>query len=221
MNNNIYVIYDNTIETPDSLEKFKKILVLAGFTSDKIVNMSSDEYLTYLENNNFSFHNFVIAINQTYKIINQIYSERLDIPIFDFFNKEFVSTKHELVLFGILFSISSIYEPAYKKFSWGVIQRFFIEYNNFLSNNEPDQLDCDYLDPPQEIVAEQPSKEVIVETVALVVEESPVDDIPEQVVEKTLSYDELLAFYNNAQELISKFNLVQEQLKHIGSLRNE
>ena len=39
--------------------------------------------------------------------------------------------------------------------------------------------------------------------------------------EKTLSYDELLAFYNNAQELISKFNLVQEQLKHIGSLRNE
>ena len=71
MNNNIYVIYDNTIETPDSLEKFKNILVLAGFTSDKIVNMSSDEYLTYLENNNFSFHNFVIAINQTYKIINQ------------------------------------------------------------------------------------------------------------------------------------------------------
>ncbi len=220
MNNNIYVIYDNTIETPDSLEKFKKILVLAGFTSDKIVNISSDEYLTYLENNNFSFHNFVIAINQTYKIINQIYSERLDIPIFDFFNKEFVSTKHELVLFGILFSISSIYEPAYKKFSWGVIQRFFVEYNNFLTNNEPEQLDCDYLDPPQEIVAEQPLKEVEVEAVALVVEET-VDDAPEQVVEKTLSYEELLTFYNNAQELISKFNLVQEQLKHIGSLRNE
>lgn len=217
MNNNIYVIYDSTIENPDSLDKFKNILVLAGFDSNKIVNMSSDEYIHYLENNNFSFHNFVIAINQTYKIINQTYSEKLDVPIFDFFNKEFVSSKYELVLFGILFSIASIYEPAYKKFSWGVIQRFFIEYTKFLNNNESEEIDCDYLDPPQEVLV----KETIVETVALAVEEKEVNDVSEQIVEKTLSYEELLAFYNNAQELISKFNLVQEQLKHIGSLRNE
>ena len=73
MNNNIYVIYDNTIETPDSLEKFKKILVLAGFTSDKIVNMSSDEYLTYLENNNFSFHNFIHHLCETFHTILDIF----------------------------------------------------------------------------------------------------------------------------------------------------
>ena len=235
MDKNVYVLYDNKIETTESLEKFKKILVLAGFEDAVIKPVSSEEYNNILVENNYNFYNFVIAINQTYKQINQIYSDKLNVPIFDFFSKEYTNREKSLVLYGLLFSISSIYEPAYKKFSWSVVQKFFTDYSDTINQTNTEE-DCDYLsnDTPvsnkvENIFEVQPTTEVIdedtteeseiVSSVEISIEQTPHVSETFQAVhqEEELSYEELVSFYINTKSLISQFNKVQDQIRIIES----
>lgn len=216
MSNNIFVLYDPEIETETSLSKFNKILVLAGIPEEKIQHISLEEYTNYLTTNNFNFHSYVIAINQTYKNINQIYSEKLSIPIFDFFSKEFSNQKNNLILFGLLFSVDTMYEVSHKKYAWVFIQKFVKEYLSFIKEENQEIIDCDYLDNDvspktlhEESVIETKSEELSSETVTQHV-----------IVEQELSYDFLLDFYNNNKELFKYFNLIQNQLKSINSSDN-
>lgn len=219
MNKNIYILYDNKIETTESLEKFKKILVLAGFKDIDIQSISLDEYNEILIENNF--YNFVIAINQTYKQINQIYSEKLDVPIFDFFSKEYINKEKNLVLYGLLFSVSSIYETAYKKFSWSVVQKFFSDYSKIINQQSDPSETCDYLSNDSYVSINEVEKEIDIQDV---INTSVIYEEPEYLSEtlqatprEELSYEELLSFYINAKNLISQFNKVQEQIRLIES----
>lgn len=220
MSNNVFVLYDSKIETEISLNKFDKILVLAGIPENKIKHISLTEYNQYLIDNNFNFHSYIIAINQTYKEINQIYSEKLNIPIFDFFTKEFSTKKNNLILFGLLFSVNSIHEPAYKKYSWIFIQKFVKEYQEFIKDTEVVE-DYDYLDnvPTEtvqtvELVSEETQEEIVEPTVEIV------DEKQEIIIESDLSYEFLLDFYKNNIELFKYFNLIQQQLKSIDNSDN-
>lgn len=223
MNNNIYILYDDKIETTESLEKFKKILVLAGFKDTDILSVSLDQYNNILVENNYNFYNFVIAINQTYKQINQIYSEKLDVPIFDFFSKEYVNKEKNLVLYGLLFSVSSIYEPAYKKFSWSVVQKFFTDYLNIINQNIDLSESCDYLSNNTQVTSQNTNDQNeidyhdVVSTSVIPEEPAYLSENFQATNEEELSYEELLSFYINAKNLISQFNKVQEQIRLIES----
>lgn len=225
MNNNIYILYDNKIETTESLERFKKILVLAGFKDTVINSVSLDEYTTILKENNYNFYNFVIAINQTYKQINQVYSDKLNVPIFDFFSKEYTNTDKNIVLYGLLFSVSAIYEPAYKKFSWSVVQKFFTDYSEIVNQEQSTEENCDYLsnEPEvQEITLIDHEPQETLQEIVHTVESTSLEEQSEETFqavhkEEKLSYDELLSFYVNTKNLISQFNKVQDQLKLIES----
>lgn len=217
MDKNIYILYDPLIEDKESLQKFNKILVLAGFKEEQLVTLSQDKYLEYLSNEQNPFYNFVIAINQTYKTINQIYSQRLDIPIFEFFSKEFVSNSKDLVLFGLLFSVKAIYEPAYKKFSWGVVQKFYTEVNNKLNNVESDEPECDYFDNPADKVLEKVVEKVVLEEVKVepVIEEKITTTIVENVLHKDADEinKKLLDFFNKTSGFFKMYSEIQNDIE--------
>jgi len=219
MSNNIFVLYDSEIETEISLSKFNKILILAGIPEDKIKHISLTEYTEYLTNNDYKFYPYVIAINQTFKIINQLYSEKLSIPIFDFFTKEFSNKKNNLILFGLLFSVNSMYETAYKKYAWTFIQKFTKEYENFNKDNV-EELDCDYLDSDVSFHSITEEETIVTENTNPIIEEEHSIEIQTEIIESELSYEFLLNFYNNNKELFKYFNLIQDQLKSINSSNN-
>lgn len=217
---NIYILYDSAIENLESLEKFKLILGHAGFNPTSLICKSIEEYLTELSENK-PFYNYMICLNQTYKQINQVYSEKLDVPIFDFFSKEYVHNTKKLVLYGLLLSVEAIHEVAYKKYAWSVVQKFHKEVSELSQGildieNDP----CDYLNEPVEKNTDIP---VIVEpqvsspTEELVSCNNVVDIVSPPLLHPPLSpsYEELLSFYNNTKVFINTFQNLQAQLKSI------
>lgn len=220
MNDNIYVLYDNNIENEDSLLKFSKILIAAKFEASKIMYVTLDEYISHIESTN-SFYPFVIAINQTYKTINQIYSNRLNVPIFDFFSREF--SNQNLVLYGLLFSVSSLYEPAYKKFAWSFVQKFYSKVIDFEINSDQ-KISCDYLSDQvaEEVVQETSIKEEpqeIIEEVILKVE--PTETFVEENSTENITYSALLEYYNNTKHFLDLFSTIQKETKRIELLLDE
>ena len=51
-----------------------------GLATWNNIPKSLEEYQQKLEETNYNFYPFVLAVNNTYKEINTIYSEKLDIP---------------------------------------------------------------------------------------------------------------------------------------------
>lgn len=229
MNDTIYILYDHEKENTESLDEFIKILELAKFDLNKIQPITLDNYIKELNENGFNFHNFVLCINQTYKSINTIYSDKLNVPIFDFFSKEFSDTSKKLVLFGLLFDIKTIYQPAYKRYGWDFILKFKTEYLNIINNiQKEDDIYCDYLNdaPAPSIKVPKTELEIIKPVVTTVEEISPeyVQETP--ITENTpqalsLSYEELLSFYNNTKNLINLYNTIQNQISLFESLKDE
>lgn len=222
MSNDLYVLYDSSVENEESLDKFNVILKHAGFSESKIKHISLEDYIIYLEANEFKFHPCMVCINQTYKKINMIYSEKLEVPIFDFFSKEYVNKEANIILYGILFSVSSIYEPAYKKFAWSVVQKLYADYKQLNPTTVSDLAQAEYL-VENTAVEETPPHQDVVQTETLVPEPVTqlVTEVPSLSSDKEApSYEELLAFYENTKTLIAQFNLIQQQTKLLESHLN-
>ena len=217
--NQIYLVYNSEIETERSLSKFKDVMVKAGFELNLIAPIDQDAYEALLET---KIPNFAICLNQTYKDINITYSDKLDIPIFEFFSKEFISKEKNILLSGILLNIDDIFKPAYKRYAWTVITNFFKYYTTFVDNlqyipeqesdDKIDEIFCEYLDDAPVV---SPVKEI--KTEELVVAKDVMTDVRDVVVssEPIQSGEDLKIFYFNVKQLISQFNVVQDQLKLI------
>ena len=217
MSNTVYILYDHTIENEESLDKFKVILKHAGFKEELLKTISLQDYQEYLENNDFKFYSNMICINQTFKIINQIYSEKLDIPIFDFFSKEYVNEQDNIILYGLLYSVSSIYEVAYKKYAWSVVQKFYNDYK--LLNKDSITIQ------EEEHVTEHVEESFKEDEETIQTEQIQVSDTQEKqsmIIENEHqpSYEELLSFYKNTKKLLSQFSLIQQQTKSLEFLLN-
>ncbi len=207
MDDIIYILYDSTIENEESLSKFLEILGKAKYDLSKVQTISFDSYLSHLESNDFSFSNFVLCLNQTYKKINSYYSEKLNVPIFDFFSKEYINNKKQILLFGLLFNIDTIYQEAYKRYAWNFINKFHEQYLEKVKDIKEDVVeeDFEYLD---NYVVEKQSESISIES-----KETTKELVKEEIKDNSLSYSELLEFYNNASVLFKQFNLIQNQLK--------
>lgn len=207
MSNTIYLVYDPKIETKESLKRFIDIMVKADLDSKSISPIVEDDFSKLLEK---SVPNFAICLNKTYKEFNTVYSDKLDVPIFEFFSKEFVSSEYKICLSGILLDIDSVFKSEYKRYAWNVLLNFAKNYNKYKSQEEivltvvPDfseepEIHCDYLEEPSYLSEERNSYL----------------EVTQVKTESFENNDEFKSFYLNVKQLISQFNIVQDQLKLI------
>lgn len=246
MSKNIYLVYDAKIENNTTINKLLTVLDKAGFdVLDTVVPIAAPDFAELLEK---ELPNFAICLNKTFKDFSITYSDKLEVPIFEFFSKEYLNKEKKICIAGLLLNIDDIFETAYKRYSWTVLTKFLENYNELSivtevtppnpvedvivideEEFEPD-IFCEYLDNnPREVVEEtnrgaaqdilqeisqEVESEVVVEvdTKTLSTENNESDNV--EVLTPILD-ESLKDFYLNVKQLISQFNLVQNQLKQI------
>lgn len=241
MSKNIYLVYDANIETTESINKLLQVLDKAGYdVLDTVLPITSESFKELLDTET---PNFAICLNKTFKDFSITYSDKLEVPIFEFFSKEYLNKDLKIYIAGLLLNIDDIFNVAYKRYAWDVLNKFLKHYNEIITlmdaplvkevveevaeastisteiveEDEPEELICDYLDDP----AYKPEPRVVkpVVTPTPVVESIVAEDATTEsfaVVEAETVVDESLKdFYLNVKQLISQFNLVQDQLKQI------
>ena len=107
MNNNIYIIYDPEKENENSLNDFKQVMVKAGYPLTKIVTLSSIEFDEYIERKEIL--PFVLCLNATFKDYCIKYSDILEVPVFEFFSKDYHDISKNIHIAGILLDVKDIF----------------------------------------------------------------------------------------------------------------
>lgn len=153
MDNSLYVVHSS--ETEEQLDKFKVVLQKAGFTDIKYI--LEKDYLISLENK--IIPNFTLCIQRTYRKVNSIYSNVIDVPIHEFFSKEYVNKKESLCLSGLPFSISEIFNDQYKRYAWNIICTLYKNYSSMVTVEDTiSQEDTLKQDKPfEEIIHKEPN----------------------------------------------------------------
>ena len=202
MNNNIYIIYDPEKENENSLNDFKQVMVKAGYPLTKIVTLSSIEFDEYIERKEIL--PFVLCLNATFKYYCIKYSDILEVPVFEFFSKDYHDVSKNIHIAGILLDIKDIFQVSYKRYAWKILTEFYNFYKDSLDVKE----DISTVDETvKECVLEEVA--VIEEIQEAVVSEETVTDI---VIPETVNLKE---FYLNVKNLMNQMNIVQEQIKHL------
>lgn len=203
MNNNIYIIYDPEKEKENSLNDFKQVMVKAGYPLTKIITLSSIEFDEYIERKEIL--PFVLCLNTTFKDYCIKYSDILEVPVFEFFSKDYHDVAKNIHIAGILLDIKDIFQVSYKRYAWKILTEFYNFYKGSLDVKE----DISTVDETvKECILEEvvDSSEKIQESV---VSEETVTDI---VIPETINLKE---FYLNVKNLMTQMNIVQEQIKHL------
>lgn len=215
LNNKIHIVYDSHLEDEESLDKFKFIMSKAGFKLEDLVTIDVNDLLVMLEKGEIPSH--TICINKTYRSINVEYSDLLDVPIYDFFSKEYCNDEKQITLFGLLLDIKTMHEPAYKKYAWSVVNKFYTEYSKFSAPKDiPSQDKEEVVVEEVETVTLEPHKTEVEEEILEVIPESvTVEAAPETTAQQELSYEDLLRFYNTFQSLITQLQLPTGSSKNV------
>lgn len=203
MNNNIYIIYDPEKEKENSLNDFKQVMVKVGYPLTKIITLSSIEFDEYIERKEIL--PFVLCLNTTFKDYCIKYSDILEVPVFEFFSKDYHDVAKNIHIAGILLDIKDIFQVSYKRYAWKILTEFYNFYKGSLDVKE----DISTVDETvKECILEEvvDSSEKIQESV---VSEETVTDI---VIPETINLKE---FYLNVKNLMTQMNIVQEQIKHL------
>ena len=152
----LYLVYDSKIETEDSLNLLlNKVIKSAGFDLSLIKTIPVETVEEMIENN--ILPTYLICINQTFKDLNAIYSDRLEVPIYEFFSKEYSNESLGIIMTGILLDVNSIFEDAYKRYSWNVIKKFKIGFDeifdkfNTNKTQETSTIQKEIIEDPSEI----------------------------------------------------------------------
>lgn len=135
MDNSLYVVHSS--ETEEQLNKFKVVLEKAGFTD--ITYILEKDYLQSLENK--IIPNFTLCIQRTYRKVNSVYSNVIDVPIHEFFSKEYVNKDECLCLSGLPFSISEIFNDQYKRYAWNIICNLYKNYSSMVVNTDTEVIE--------------------------------------------------------------------------------
>lgn len=203
MNNNIYIIYDPEKEKENSLNDFKQVMVKAGYPLTKIITLSSIEFDEYIERKEIL--PFVLCLNTTFKDYCIKYSDILEVPVFEFFSKDYHDVAKNIHIAGILLDIKDIFQVSYKRYAWKILTEFYNFYKISLDNQES-------ISTVDETVKECILEEVVDSSEKIqesVVSEETVTDI---VIPETINLKE---FYLNVKNLMTQMNIVQEQIKHL------
>ncbi len=215
--NIIYLIYRAERETEqEDLNKFINVMGLAGFDPLLIKLVSYEEYLNILDT---EIPSFAIAINDTYKDLSGVYSDKLKVSVFDFFSKEYIDIDNQVFLTGIVINSKDIFNPIYKKYVWNNFKKFYQTYLEFSSKSSGEIINNDEVADTSEVVIDDNSPEDKLELNLVVVEQDSLEESKSITVE-TLEMD-LESFYLDVKKLVDQFNIVQEKIKHIELRRNE
>lgn len=203
MNNNIYIIYDPEKENEKSLNDFKQVMIKAGYPLDKIITLSSIQFDEYMERKEIL--PFVLCLNSTFKDYCIKYSDILEVPVFEFFSKDYHDVSKNIHIAGILLDIKDIFQISYKRYAWKILTEFY----NFYKDSLIEQEDTPTVD---ETVKE--CSPCIVE----VYEEIEKSEISSSEIINDIAVPEtvnLKEFYLNVKNLMNQMNIVQEQIKHL------
>jgi hypothetical protein len=127
------VIYDETLETVESLDKLKNIFYLAEYTHE-LVLLPLTELTDY---NLLLSYQAVFCLSDTYFPISNYYINVCSVPEFELSLKQYYDKKSQFLLYGLPFSCSDIYLPANKKHSWKLIQSFVKQFNSLVHREPP------------------------------------------------------------------------------------
>ena len=130
----LYIVYDSKVETEESLNKFiTKVIEPVKIDSNHVKTVTLEVVERMAENNILPA--YCLGLNQTYKDLQVLYSNSIDTPIYDFYTKEFVQTDLKVCLSGILLDIDSVFEDAYKRYSWNIVKKLASNYAQFSSED--------------------------------------------------------------------------------------
>jgi hypothetical protein len=210
MNNNIYVVYDSEKETKESLDNFKQVMIKAEYPSDKIIALSTTEFDEYIERKEIL--SFVLCLNTTFKDYCIKYSDILEVPVFEFFSKDYHDTSKNIHIAGILLDVKDIFQVSYKRYAWKVLTEFYKYYKQAVLDKQV------VLDMQEDIsTVDDTVKECSLEEVVVFSEVKEVEMVEETISSSEEITDEvdLKAFYLNVKNLMSQMNIVQAQIKYL------
>lgn len=168
----LYIVYDSKVETEESLNKFiTKVIEPVKIDSNHVKTVTLEVVERMAENNILPA--YCLGLNQTYKDLQVLYSNSIDTPIYDFYTKEFVQTDLKVCLSGILLDIDSVFEDAYKRYSWNIVKKLASNYAQFSSEDRvtieqneeiPSYLNMRPLEEVEKEVVKKPISEEVVNT---------------------------------------------------------
>ncbi len=168
----LYIVYDSKVETEESLNKFiTKVIEPVKIDSNHVKTVTLEVVERMAENNILPA--YCLGLNQTYKDLQVLYSNSIDTPIYDFYTKEFVQTDLKVCLSGILLDIDSVFEDAYKRYSWNIVKKLASNYAQFSSEDRvtieqneeiPSYLNMGPLEEVEKEVVKKPISEEVVNT---------------------------------------------------------
>lgn len=218
MDINIYVVYDSEIETEESVNRFISVMEKAQYPIDKIIPMSNIQFNEYIDNKQIL--PFVICLNSTFKTYCIKYSDILNVPVLEFFSKDYYNSEKNVYLAGILLNIESIFQASYKKYAWTVLKSFLKVYLSTLENLKDNSVAEDAtkaLVEIQEEKADQIVEEILVKESKKAADELVIQTTQNNEIDsvKEINFDpeNLKDFYFQVKTLINQFNIVQEQIK--------
>ena len=221
----LYLVYDANIETEDSLHRLTdKVIKAAGFDLDLIKTVPLEVVTEMLEND--ILPTYLICINQTFKDLNAIYSDKLEVPVYEFFSKEYINDSIGICMSGLLLNVDSIFEEAYKRYAWNIIKKFKTtfdeQYSKFQEDTKKEKLITTEVVEDLTENTELPSYLNMVE-----IEETPeVTEVKEEVVVKKeiqpttipsqktqMLDDQTETLLNNIKLFFNLFDTIKKDLK--------
>lgn len=196
----IYLVYDPSVEDVSTLSKF--ITVVLSKTTipvDDVEMITQDAYIQYLDTiDSEAIPHSTICFNRTYRDVSLKYGNVLSLPTHEFFSRFFRSSKFNIQLLGLMFSINELFDDnAKKKTTWDKLQRFATDHKTYTSGIKATPTTPTVEKKP---ITPTPKKEVVEQ------QTNPVVDIQKP------SYEELYSFYKSTQDLFKSLDVLKKGL---------
>lgn len=224
---NIYVVYNSEIETSTLLNKFLTVVLdKAKFPISKIQFRTEEEYLSLLKEEGSK--NYVICLNKTYTEISIQTGQVIGEQPFKFFSRHYQNDNKRIYILGLLNNLEELFDEkneALKRTTWAKLKTFLTSYTNTVSgftSIEPSAKATSL--PIKDSLNAETIKDDTNKVLDLVCEQEIIHEEPEVVVESrkevedksSVSYAELLEFYNLTSSLLRDFDILMTLNKKIG-----
>ncbi|AND75255.1 hypothetical protein FDH01_gp094 [Acinetobacter phage vB_AbaM_ME3] len=226
---NIYVVYNSEIETSTLLNKFLTVVLdKAKFPISKIQFRTEEEYLALLKEEGSK--NYVICLNKTYTEISIQTGQIIGEQPFKFFSRYYQNDTKRIYILGLLNNLDELFDEkneALKRTTWTKLKTFLTSYTTTVSGFTSSEPTSKVTSLP---IKDSLNTEVIKDTTKVLdliceeQEEAPKEESKPVVKEirkeldsnPSVSYAELLEFYNLTSSLLRDFDILMTLNKKIG-----
>lgn len=220
---NIYIVYNPDIENSTLLNKFVTVVLdKAEFPISKVQFRTVDEYLSILKEEGSK--NYVICLNKTYTEVSIQTGQLIGEQPFKFFSRHYQNNVKRIFILGLMNDLEELFNEnnaALKKTTWAKLITFKETYtktvSGFTSESTPKTSPLPIKDSLNTDIVKD-----TVKVLDIVNEEEKDAEVEEAIpnhklkTEESVSYEELLEFYNLTSSLLRDFDILMTLNKKIG-----